>query len=115
MIEEGKPIRIFFANLLAIGITFKVVNGQLKVGGNMQIMTPVLQEEIIKRASHLIELLAPEVPVELEPFFYRLLRVDELKEAIRVAEVLGISLRQTPVNGGWLIEMQNRRMRKERV
>ena len=79
----------------------------------MQIMTPVLKEEIIKRAEHLIDLLSPDVPAVLEPYFYRLINVDQLKEAIRIAEIMGISLRGTPVNGGWLIEMMNRRISKE--
>lgn len=114
MIDEGKPIRIFYANMLRMGIKFKVVNGQLKVGGNTEIMTPVLQAEIVKRASHLIELLSPEVPEPLEPFFYHLIKLDELEEAIGIAESMGVSLRTTPANGGWLIEIQNHRMSKER-
>lgn len=116
MLDEGKPIRIFYANMLRIGLTLRVRNGQLKVGGNMAIMTPVLREEIVKRAEHLIALLSPEVPEQLEPYFYRLLKLDELKEAIYVAEMMGISLRTTPVNGGWLIEIVNRHVsRKERA
>lgn len=112
MIETGKPIRIFYANMLRIGVICKVRNGQLKVGGNMAIMTPVLKEEIVKRAEHLIELLSPEPPPELEPYFYRLLKLDELREAIRTAEIMGISLRTTPVNGGWLVEIMNHRYSK---
>lgn len=115
MIELGLPIRIFYANMLRIGLTLKVVNGQLKVGGNMEIMSPVLQEEIVKRAEHLIDLLSPDVPEPLLPYFYKLLKIDELKEAIGIAEQMGISLRQTPANGGWLIEILNRRVSKERV
>jgi hypothetical protein len=75
-------------------------------------MTPVLQEEIIKRADHLIELLSPEVPEELQQYFYKLIKVNELQEAIRTAEILGISLRSTPVNGGWLVEIMNHRVSK---
>lgn len=112
-IDTNKPIRIFYANMLRIGLKFKVRDGQLKVGGNMEIMTPVLQDEIIKRASHLIELLSPEVPEALRPYFYRLISVNEVKEAIAIAEPMGISLRQTPVNSGWLIEILNRRASKE--
>lgn len=98
--------------MLRIGIICKVRNGQLKVKDSLGIMTPVLKEEITKRAEHLIELLSPEPPPELEPYFYRLLKLDELKEAIRTAEVLGISLRTTPCNGGWLIEIMNYRLSK---
>lgn len=112
MIETGKPIRIFYANMLRIGVICKVHNGQLKVKDTQNIMTPVLQEEIIKRADHLIELLSPEVPEELRQYFYKLLKVDELQEAIRTAEILGISLRTTPVNGGWLVEIMNHRVSK---
>lgn len=114
MIDTNKPIRIFYANMLRIGLTFRVRNGQLRVGGNKEIITPVLKDEIAKRAEHLIELLSPEVPEDLAPYFYRLIRVDELKEAIRIAEILGVSLRTTPCNGGWLIEIVNRRAGRER-
>lgn len=115
MIEEGKPIRIFYANMLRIGLKLRVVNGQLKVKDTQGIMTPVLQAEIVKRAEHLIELLSPEVPEQLQDYFYRLLKVDELRDAIAIAEIMGISLRTTPVNGGWLIEIQNRKVTKEKI
>lgn len=115
MLDEGKPIRVFYANMLRIGLTLRVRDGQLKVGGNTELLTPVIKDEIRKRAEHLIELLAPEVPEQLEGYFYRLLKLDELKDAIRIAEIMGISLRTTPVNGGWLIEIVNRHVsRKER-
>jgi len=113
-LDTNKPIRIFYANLLRSGIKLKVENGKLKVGGNMEIMTPVYQDEIIKRAEQLIELLSPEVPEPLLPYFYRLIKVDEVKEAVGIAEQMGISLRQTPVNSGWLVEILNRRVSKER-
>lgn len=111
-LEEGRPIRIFYANMLRIGLKFRVVNGQLKVKDTQTIMTPVLQEEIVKRSEHLIDLLSPVIPAELEPYFYRLLKIHELKEAIGIAEQMGISLRTTPVNGGWLIEIMNYRVSK---
>lgn len=113
MMDHGFPIRVFYANLLRSGLTLRVVNGQLKVGGNMSILSPVYREEILKRAEYLIELLSPEVPEPLQPYFYRLLKVDELKEAVGIAEQMGISLRQTPVNMGWLIEIQNYKITKE--
>lgn len=110
--DHGFPIRAFYANLLRSGITLRVVNGQLKVGGKLEILSPVYREEIAKRAEHLIDLLSPEVPEPLQPYFYRLLKVDELKEAVGIAEQMGISLRQTPVNSGWLIEIQNYKVTK---
>lgn len=113
--EYGLPVRIFYANMLRIGLRFRVVNGQLRVKDTQGIMTPVLQAEIVKRAEHLIELLAPEVPEPLAPYFYRLLKLDEMKDAIAIAELMGISLRTTPVNGGWLIEIMNHRIRREPV
>lgn len=112
MIEPGKPIRIFYANMLRIGVICKVRNGQLKVKDTQGIMTPVLQEEIVRRVDHLIELLSPDVPEQLQQYFYKLIKVDEVQEAIRTAEILGISLRQTPVNGGWLVEIMNHRVSK---
>lgn len=114
MLDEGKPIRIFYANLLRTGINLRLRDGKLKVSGNMELCTPVLQEEIIKRAEQLIELLSPEVPEELQPYFYRLIKVDEVKEAVGIAETMGISLRQTPVNMGWLLEIVNHRISKGR-
>jgi hypothetical protein len=113
MDKYNKPIRIFYANLLRAGIKLRVVDGKLRVGGNTEILSPVLQEEIVKRAGGLIELLAPEVPEALQPYFYRLIKVNEVKDAVGIAEQMGISLRQTPVNSGWLIEIQNYRISKE--
>jgi hypothetical protein len=110
--DHGFPIRVFYANCLRSGLTLRVVNGKLKVGGNMEILSPVYREEIIKRAEQLIDLLSPEVPEPLQPYFYRLLKVDEVKEAVGIAEQMGISLRQTPINGGWLIEIMNYRVSK---
>jgi hypothetical protein len=112
MLDTNKPVRIFYANLLRSGVKLRVADGQLKVSGNMEIMTPVYQEEVIKRAEQLIELLSPEVPSELEPYFYRLIKVNEVKDAVGIAEALGISLRQTPVNSGWLLEIMNYRVSK---
>jgi hypothetical protein len=112
VIDEGKPIRIFYANLLHAGLTFRVYDGQLKIGGKRELLSPVVREEIKRRAEHLIELLSPEIPEALEPYFYKLIKVDELKEAIGVAEQMGMSLRTTPVNGGWLIEILNRHVGK---
>lgn len=111
--DYGLPVRIFYANCLRSGLTLHVINGKLKVGGNMEILSPVYREEIIKRADHLIELLSPEVPEPLLPYFYRLLKVNEVKEAVGIAEQMGISLRQTPVNMGWLLEITNHRISKE--
>lgn len=113
MLDEGKPIRVFYGNMLRIGIRLRVVNGQLKVKDTQGIMTPTIKEEISKRAEHLVDLLSPEIPVALEPYFYRLIKLDELKDAIAIAEIIGISLRTTPVDGGWLIEIMNRRVSKE--
>lgn len=113
MLDTNKPIRIFYANLLRMGITVRAVNGTLKVGGNRELLTPVLKEEIRMRAEHLVELLSPEIPEPLEPYFGRLLLLDELKQAIGIAEQMGLSLRQTPANGGWLIEIVNHRMSKK--
>lgn len=112
MLDTNKPIRIFYANMLRIGLKLRVVDGQLKVKDTQSIMTPVLQAEIVKRAEHLIELLAPEVPEQLQDYFYRLLKVDELKDAVAIAEIMGLSLRCTPVNGGWLIEIVNHKVNK---
>lgn len=112
--DYGFPVRIFYANLLRMDIHLRVRDGKLKVTGRMDLCTPVLQDEIIKRAEQLIELLSPEVPEPLLPYFYRLIKVDEVKEAVGIAEQMGISLRQTPVNSGWLVEILNRKVTKEK-
>lgn len=111
-LDTNKPIRIFYANLLRMDIHLRAYNGKLKVTGRMDLCTPVLQEEIVKRSEQLIELLSPEVPEPLQPYFYRLIKVDEVKEAVGIAEQMGISLRQTPVNSGWLLEIMNYRVSK---
>ena len=113
MMDYGLPVRIFYANLLRMGITMRVAEGQLKVGGNKTLLTPAVKAEIAKRAEHLVELLSPEVPEPLEPYFYRLISVDEVKRAIEIAEQMKIALRATPVNGGWLLEIRERSMSKE--
>jgi hypothetical protein len=69
MIDPSNPIRIFYANLLRAGIKLKVVNTQLRVGGNTEVLSPVHRDEILKRAEHLIELLSPKVPEALRPYF----------------------------------------------
>lgn len=112
--DYGLPIRIFYANMLRIGLKFKVVDGQLKVRDTGDILTPVLQEEIVKRAENLIDLLSPEVPEPLLPYFYRLIKVTEVKEAVGIAEQMGISLRTTPVNSGWILEIQNYQVLKRK-
>lgn len=112
MLDANRPIRVFYANLLRMGIKLRAVDGELKISGRKDLATPVVREEIIKRAEFLIELLSPEVPEALQPYFYRLIKVDEVKEAVGIAEQMGISLRQTPVNGGWLLEIMNHRVSK---
>jgi hypothetical protein len=101
--DYGKPIRVFYANLLHMGLTLHVANSKLVVDGNVDILSPVLKEEIIKRKRFLIDLLTPEPVEELSPYFGRLLRLDELKEALRLAEPLPAKVDATPVNGGWLL------------
>lgn len=97
------PIKIFYANLLAMGIRLRVKNGSLRIGGKKELATPVLQEEISKRAEHLIALLTPAPSPQLESHFGRLLTLDELKQAFATAEFLREKVDATPVNGGWLL------------
>jgi len=103
--DYGKPIRIFYANLLSAGLVCRVAkeNGKLVVEGNTDVLSPVYEQEIVKRAKHLVALLTPPPPVELEPYFGRLLKLDELKAALGMAEHVSTVVDATPCNGGWLL------------
>ncbi len=105
MIDYNKPIKIFLGNLYYIGITVAVEDGRLRVGGQTDKLSPVYRDEIIKRREQLIDLLSPPIPDELRRYFGRLLRVDELVEALGVAERIDANLQATPVNGGWIVTM----------
>lgn len=97
------PIKIFYGNMLKIGVKFNVVDGQLKVGGRMDIVTPVLEDEIIKRSSHLVEMLTPGPSPEMAGYFGRLLKLEELKVALNAAQQLQERVDAYPVNGGWIL------------
>ena len=60
MIDYGKPIRIFHKNLLRHGIRLNVEDGRFQVRGNIENLSPVYREEIIKRAALLVEILAED-------------------------------------------------------
>ncbi len=107
MIDLGKPIVVFYANMLKIGIRLRVVDGQLRVKDTQAIMTPVIRAEIEKRADHLIELLSPTVPVELQPYFWRLITVKEVVEVMGIAERLQVGVKTVPANGGWVALMSD--------
>ena len=102
-LNYGKPVRIFYANLLHSGLVLRVDSGKLIVDGNVDILSPVLKDEIIKRKQFLIDLLTPAPVEDLIQFFGRLLRLDELRQALRVAEQVKTKVDATPVNGGWLL------------
>lgn len=97
------PIKIFYANMLKIGIKLRATNGALKVGGNRELLTPVLQDEITKRAEHLIEMLTPPPSEGMAHYFGRLLKLEELQQALRTAEALGERVDAWPIDGGWLL------------
>lgn len=97
------PVKLFYGNMLKIGLKFKVKDGQLKVGGNKDALTPVLKDEIAKRAELLIDLLTPPPSEEMERYFGRLLVLKELGEALRLAEMLNEKVDSLPVNGGWIL------------
>jgi len=104
-VETGKPILIFYANLLRHGITMSVVDGGLRVGGATGSLSPVYRDEISRRAEHLTALLSPPVPDELANYFGRLLRVDDTVPVLGTAEQIDADIRMTPVDGGWLMTM----------
>lgn len=100
------PVKIFYANLLHMGIRLRVKDGALRIGGSTELCTPVLQKEIEKRAEHLIAMLTPEPPKEMASHFGRLLTLDEMKQAVNTAAFFQIELDTLPVDGGWLITMR---------
>jgi hypothetical protein len=105
MTDFGKPLVIFYANLLRHGITLHVVDGALQVRGNTKSLAPAYREEIIKRREHLITMLSVQPPEELESYFGRLLMLPELKDALWTAERIKVKVRATPVDSGWLLQM----------
>lgn len=106
--EYGKPIRVFYSNLLRHGVTVAVVDGKLKVGGSgLKHVSPVYKEEIIRRAAHLVELLSPPVPDELMPYMNRPLSVREIEVATNIAEQIGAHIVPFPANGCWVLLMRS--------
>lgn len=108
MIDFNKPIRIFYANLLHIGVNLYVNDGKLRVSGNLDSLSPVYREEIVKRKDQLIELLSTRPPEALAAYFDRLIPLPELREALWIAEQNSIKVKALPVNGGWLLEMEQK-------
>lgn len=104
-LEIGKPIIIFLGNLYYLGFTVAVVDGRLRIGGDTTKLSPAYRTEIQRRAEHLIELLSPPVPDELAPYFGRLFRAGDCPNVLAIAERLGVDVRLTPVDGGWLMLM----------
>lgn len=102
-LELNKPIIILYANLLYHGVTLSVRDGRLTVGGDTAKLSPAYRQEIVRRAEQLTELLSPEVPEPLAPYFGRLLRVSETVPVLGIAEQLDVDVRTTPVNGGWIM------------
>lgn len=99
----GAPIRVFYGNMLKIGVKIKVVDGQLRVGGNMEIVSPAIEEEIVKRAEHLIDMLTPAPSEQMARHFGRLLTLEQLKVALNEAQQLQERVDSFPVNGGWIL------------
>lgn len=97
------PVKIFYANLLKMGIKLRVKNGELRISGNKELATPTLQAEIVKRAEMLVDMLTPPPSPELASHFERLLTLAELKQALTTAEFLREKIDCWPVDGGWLL------------
>lgn len=105
-IQLGRPVKLFLGNLYRYGFTVTVTAGRLHVAppaDNPALLTEPVKAEIIKRRQLIIDLFTPAPPPELEPFFFRLLRVDEFTEAAHVADRLGVYLDACPCDGGWLV------------
>lgn len=97
------PVKIFYSNLLKMGIRLRVKDGSLRIGGNKELATPTLREEIEKRAEMLVDMLTPPPSPEMASHFERLLTLDELKQALNTAEFLREKVECWPMNGGWLL------------
>lgn len=106
-VETGKPILIFYANLLRHGITMSVVDGGLRVGGATGSLSPAYRDEISRRAEQLTALLSHPVPDELASYHGRLLNVSDTVPVLGTAEQIDADVRLTPVDGGWLMTMGN--------
>ena len=105
-IQLGRPIKLFLGNLYRHGFTLTVASGKLHVAppaDNPDLLFDGLRQEIIKRKAQIINLFTPAPPPELEPYFFRLLTVNEFTDAAHVADRIGVYLDATPVDGGWLI------------
>jgi len=107
MLDLSRPIIIFLGNLYYIGVTSRVADGQLRIGGDTAKLSPAYRDEIRRRAEHLIELLSPPVPDELAPYFGRLFRAGDCPNVLAIAERLDVDVRLVPVDGGWLMTMGN--------
>jgi len=99
----GIPVKIFYINMLKLGLKFRVVDGQLKIGGNRELLTDAVKAEITKRAEFLIEMLTPPPSPEMASHFGRLLTLDELLVALNTAQMLNENIDSSPVDGGWLL------------
>lgn len=103
MDSYGKPIAIFYANLLRHGLRLAVVDGGLRVGGDLSNISPVYRDEIVRRKEQLIDLLGVDVPEPLAPYVNRIVSLRDAVEGMGIAEQMKIKLHQFPVQGGWLL------------
>lgn len=109
MMSEERKIRVFWANMYLHGIqiipnergTGLIVNRLRDVT-----LSPLVQEEICKRAALLLNMLTPLPPAKLRDYFYRLLRVEEVNAAMGVARECGVVVNCAVAGpGNWLLAM----------
>ncbi len=107
MLDIGKPIRIFYANLLYMKVILYVENGTLHAKGpGLKNLSPAGRAEIARRKEQLIEMLGNPVPPELQSYFGRLLTLTELESAYEIAKFYGQEVDPFPANGGWVLLMK---------
>ena len=99
------PIAIFYANMLWHGIRAKVVNGELRIGGDLSSVSPVYRDEIVRRSEQLIDLLGTPTPEELAPYIGKVIPLADAMEGIGIAKQMRVKLRQFPVQRGWILFM----------
>lgn len=103
--EFPARIRIFYANCLWAGVRLGVNGDGYLVANGPAAIVETLKPEIAKRRDLLLAMLTPAPPAELERFFGRLIRREEVEEAQQAANQLGARIHATPVDHGWILEM----------
>ena len=108
MSEYGRPIRVFISNLMQWGVRLWVEDGRLvvKFPDDMEV-SPMLKEEITKRASFIVDVLKPFPCGPLQKYYGRLVPQREFFQALQETPQHGYAVTGTPVAlGKYLVEIE---------